>query len=66
MRGSGSPTEFRTVREMTGILAVSDEKVYAMLKFAQAQGRLEVRRISSTGIDGRKTTTPAYRILEGK
>lgn len=44
----------------------NERKVRNLLNFANKSGRLEVRRVAVTGIDGRKTTSPAYRIAEAK
>ena len=66
MRGSDNAGEFRTVSEMSESSGFNERKVRNLLNFANKSGRLEVRRVAVTGIDGRKTTSPAYRIAEAK
>lgn len=56
-------SEFKTVCELSEVWGVSEHRVRKVLKDYKNKKRLIYSRIMSEGIDGRKTTTPVYKIL---
>lgn len=57
-----APEDAKTVHELT-TPAISVRRVRESLRILQAQGRLQVHRVTRTALDGRAALVPAYTIL---
>ena len=59
-------SEFKTVNELSDIWNVRIGKVRELLKYCKNENRLVLSKVTVEGIDGRKSSVPAYKILPSK
>jgi hypothetical protein len=65
-KGSKDAKGFATVAQIERESGLCRRTIMIRLREVHLDGRLECRKVDSVGIDGRRITVPAYRVIKGK
>lgn len=60
---SEAPEDARTVHQLAKVAGVPESRIAKTLRALASEGRVVPHRVPHVGVDGRRTTVPAYTIL---
>lgn len=63
---SEAPEDARTTHQLAKVAGVPESRVAKTLRALASDGRVIPHRVPHVGVDGRRTTVPAYTILPAK
>jgi hypothetical protein len=66
MRPDAGSEAGKTVRELAESTGIHERRVRILISKLQGQGRIAVKIVTRTGIDGRASKVPAYLIIGGE